>query len=91
MSQLIYIRTSYDSGIALPIEALRFIPEAQIIKNDLYASMDNLQVHPEQKLVVQIIDSMEIGAKARKERYIKELTEDLAQNQAALDKLSDAS
>lgn len=90
MTQLIYIRTAYDSGIVLPMEALRYIPEVQIIKNDSYGTMDNLQVHPEYRMVIQFIDSMEIGAKARKERYIKELTEDLAQNQAALDKVRES-
>lgn len=90
MTQLIYIRTSYDSGIALPMSALSLLSEIKVLKNEGYSEMKNLIEHPDHKLEFKFIDSAQINAEARKQRYIKELTEDLAQIQAALDKIKES-
>ena len=85
--KLIYIRTGYDSGITLPIEALPLVDKIQLIKNKGYDALVDLEIHPELKSVIHLIDSSDIGAAARKARYIAEAQEDLAQNQKALDRL----
>jgi hypothetical protein len=72
------------------LSALSLLSELRILKNEGYSDMAGLKIHPEFKLEFKFIDSMDIDKETRKQRYIKELSEDLAQNQAALDKVMES-
>lgn len=87
--KLIYIKTSYNTGITLPMEVLSIIPQMQFIKNDGYNELQNPTIDTEQSLHIHIIDSSMIGSKQRLLKNIKDAEDDLLAVQLQIEKLKE--
>lgn len=85
--KMIYIRTSYNTGLVLPMQCLPHIADMRIVNNDGYNEVTNLHSNKEYRLNATIIDSYEIDMKLREEENLEEAKKDLIRNQELVNKL----
>jgi len=85
MAKLIYTDYKHGIRIVLPLAALEFVPSIQIVTNEGYSEVKDLEIDPEFKSSFPLIDSNQIGDASRKERRLKELMDDMTQIQKQID------
>lgn len=77
MTQLIYIRTSYDKGLVMPMEVMQYISQMQIVKNSGYNDIKDLEADKEYRMQLTVINSNEIDEKVKLKLDLKNAKEDL--------------